>query len=232
MFLRKWALCVLLWGSPLCALYNGNPGAPQIPEEGSLTTVESWMTIKLGYLGSDVFNRYMQHASKFHLWSNNGLLSLEFWNRMAVYGFVGGMRMSIDKGATHFLTQLGLCAGGGVNGIVLEKGRLIFGLDGKYFQGDPRIETTSKSKRSILYREGQVGFSCAYSLRYFYPYAGIKLSHASAKFSSPNGFTLRSKTPVGLFVGFAVTAPTTFAVTFEGEFVDELSLSGSITGRF
>lgn len=230
--IRLFLFLILVSSSPLCALYNGSPAAPMIPEEGALTTVESWMTMKVGYLGSDVFNRKLHSLDKFHYWINGGTVSFDVFNFFSIYGYMGGIRLTADKGHTHYLTQLGMCGAVGANVIVFKKDRFIVGLDGKYFQAKPEVQSGPNKYGTILYREGQVGLSAAYNLKYFYPYVGVKVSHASARFSNPHSFTASSRVPVGMALGFAVTFPTTVAFTFEADLIDETAVASTITARF
>lgn len=230
--MKGWIIGLIFSSSSVFALYNGCPAAPKLPEEGRMTSLESWMTIKMGYLGMDVFNRYLQHTSKFHWWANGGTLSFDLFNRISLYGFAGGMRMSVTKNHHHYLTNLGICGLAGISAILLEKNRFLVGLDAAYFQGNPTVESSHNSNRRILYREAHIGCSCTYSFTYFYPYVGLKLSYAHAHMNGSHRFSANSECPVGIFAGLTFTAPTTIAVTFEGEFLDELAIAGTITARF
>ena len=53
--MKVYLLLLLSCISPLFALYNSNPAAPGIVEEGFLFTKEGWFGLKLGYQGDFCF---------------------------------------------------------------------------------------------------------------------------------------------------------------------------------
>lgn len=213
---------------PLSAFYCGNPEI-DLPYEGPMTSKESWMTLKTGYLGTDVFNRKLAGAKTFHFWANGGVMSFDFLEKLSISGYLAAVRMKAKHKNDRYLTETALGGGLGIQAVLLRKRHFTFGVNAKYFQTAADVDSSIGG--SILYREGQLGLAVSYDFKELFPYAGIKYSKAAASFSKPKSYTLKSQNPVGVFIGLTLCAPTTISLTAEADFIDEQGISLSLSIR-
>ena len=94
-------LFILTLQAKMLALYVGNPALPEILQEGLFFSQENAISIKTAYQRDWVFNMDMKAVSwvskqmdEFNTLSDQGVLLLNLFNHIALYGSLGAMRIS------------------------------------------------------------------------------------------------------------------------------------------
>ncbi len=188
----------------VCALYNGNPSLPMMPERGLFFSKEAWITLKTGYEWDDLFDRKLileehrphlkRQAKKYEAMGNFGVLTLGCNDRVELYGVLGSVKANLDyhpysndrlkiETDCHFAWMVGGRA------ILAYWGDVQLGVDAKFFQFNPEIDHLKRNGQSLdsknasyNYQEWQVGFGVSYRIKFFAPYGGLKYSNVRAKF--------------------------------------------------
>lgn len=202
--------------SSLQAFYTGHPNGVTLPCEGPLSSIESWMAIRLGYLGQNSFDLKLHKTDSSRLWSNGAMVNLDLYNAFSLYGSLDAVRMKIQDQITH----TGFGGSIGANAILWRQRHFAIGVNGNYFQASPK---------SVRYHEWQAGASASYTHESFSPYIGVKYRHAEAKKADT---IFSSKIPVGLILGATIAAQKTFAATLEASLINETTLSFNALIRF
>lgn len=79
-----------------------NPAAPAINTEGVFYCCpEDWWAVRVGFRGDYVFDRKLEDSSRsydrYSFYSNEGVLTLNFWKRVDLYGFVGATSQDYES---------------------------------------------------------------------------------------------------------------------------------------
>lgn len=216
--MKKLLFCVMgLMMSPMLnALPVLNPAAPALLKEGVfMCDACDFFGLKLGYRGDFVFNKSFNvngtSIRHFDLFANEGVLALNLWDRVDIYGFVGAA--SFDTEATPQDPNLGsqfdyftshsqtrTIVGFGVRATVWELcwlncGTTFLGIDAEYeWMGNTPISYASiqgvnanTNNRSRSYREGQVALAVGHKINHWVPYVALKWSNARANASGAIG---------------------------------------------
>lgn len=219
------------------ALPVGNPSDPILLTEGILwdtASVEScdpcdpyafnWdlFSVRIGYYGDFVFNRNLEvrhgaahriERSEFN--TNAGLLALNIWDRIDLYGTFGATNGYIESNASTFgipatsarfaiATESEFSWSVGTRGTLWECGCTAIGLDARYFRTRPDISRLTYGDEVSLYpsrtfnmkySEWQVSLGISHRINMFVPYAAVKWSRAHVDFrNSPAFFPVVSPT--------------------------------------
>ena len=247
----------------MLALYNGNPSFPMMPEEGLFFKKEGWLTIKAGYEWDDLFDRKLKvRTHKEHLkrrvgdysaMGNFGVITLGCNDRVEAYGVLGTEKADIHYhpySDTHlkFKTDHRFAWTIGGRAILAYWGNTQLGIDAKYFQFDPHIDSLSLNGRSLRpegaryhYKEWQVGLGVSQRINVFFPYLGLKYSNVQAKFRHLQAisslfpkekFTMENRHPMGVFLGLGISLERALNFNFEARLYDETAITVSTDLRF
>ncbi|MDR3623596.1 MAG: hypothetical protein P4L16_00445 [Chlamydiales bacterium] len=257
----------LVMGSALYALPVLNPAGPALLTDGVFMCDQNdcW-GIKFGYRGDFVFDKHMKsafggHHKDFSLYANEGVLTLNLWDRLDIYGFVGAANMSEDDlryitGAEsdefifHYNTRT--IAGVGIKAVLWETcwgsyGTTYVGIDGQYewLASSPvsRVTRNGDSEGSgdfkREYREGQVSLAIGHRICNLIPYVAAKWSNGRAPLNGTSvtvdgiGFDDISATRHwGYAVGLSLVDAGRMSVTAEARFIDETAFTISGDIRF
>lgn len=225
--MKKIALVFLtiLSSSALYALPVGNPGDPLLLSRGIIWDDDccdrrddyypcdtcgwwSWnfFSMRAGYYGDFVFNRDLQlqdfgesDIEHTEIYTNAGLIVLNFCDRFDIYGAFGGSEIFIQSNGSSFATTPGtrfeietetdFSWTIGAKLTFFQCGCTSFGVDGKYFRTTPTIRRISRGDSvsiypddtlQLRYHEWQLGVGIAHRVNMFVPYFGVKWSHAKA----------------------------------------------------
>ncbi len=251
-------LFFLIFSINVFALYNGNPSSPGIMEEGFLLTKEGNVTASIGYRGDYCLDRRMRVSSKFsgdferfQYTLQQGVLALDFFDRVDVYGSLGAMRIEalqrpMEGFKNEYETGCRFTWGIGGTALVYQFGNgTAIGIDGKYQRATPNLDWIGVngfafgelSGAQIQYSEWQIGLGLSYPIDMFVPYISLKYSNAKADFSSiPPGllpatnFDAKSRYNFGLALGTTITSRRFFSLNVEVRVIDEeaISIAGTI----
>lgn len=253
----------MLCASPGFSLYNGNPSAPELPEDGYLIPKECWLGLRTGYQGDMVFSRSMTaHASgaeishqisSFSSYMNSGTFTLDFANRVDLYGVIGSYKLKLSQrlegdNRVNYSSDHHLAGMMGLRVIAAYWGETHLGVDVKGFLSYPEIDSielngSSQPTGSAKFsdREWQIGAGVSHKVSCFVPYIGLTYSHVRLKLSKLNSLAafypnkevrLRNKYSFGFVFGFGLTAETAFAFNVEGRIIEETGATLTADFRF
>lgn len=258
----------MIAGSALYAMPVLNPAEPVLVTDGVFfCDDDSCWGLKLGYRGDFVYNRRMESAilgeiNDFELYSNSVLVTLNLWDRLDIYGFVGPASYELNNlqannvtnVLAHGVSQLGTLWGIGAKVCFYELcwgqcGTTYFGLDAQWEQltttGFDRAAidgATVASTGGMTYKEAQIAFGVAHRIWNLVPYLAVKWSNAHT--SSRNGFTIgtggnstviqpmNNLEHIGWAMGCTLVDANRMTVTAEARWKDEKALSVSGEFRF
>ena len=190
----------------------------------------------------------------FQQYSNAATITLNIVDRLDIYGVFGSSRVCSDWrfNTATTITRIQLETlyhffwGAGARGIFFEWDKLCLGLGGRYSYCSykPSWLTTNAIPVSVagtrlIWREWQIDLDVSYNIDMFTPYLGVKYSNVLAKlgtFPTPisSGGTgndqFQNRTPVGIFIGCAISNCKYFMLNIEGRLVDEdaVTISGDL----
>jgi len=100
-------LCFLLFTTPLCALYNGNPSLPDMPERGLWAAGDDWWGIKIGYEVDSTFSKRVKIKERissvkdlfdqYTSYKQLGVFTFNIIDRFEIYGLLGAMKLKIAQ---------------------------------------------------------------------------------------------------------------------------------------
>lgn len=255
-------LIALAGGVSLYAAPVGNPAFPQLLKEGYAIPNNCWVDFRLGYEGDFIGDGRMKQYNEGHgrvdnyeQYTNSGTVTLNFLDRLDIYGVFGSTRVSSDwrfeavDSAVHRVeleTNYHFLWAVGARGILFEWGNTILGIGGRYnatchlkpvwtcIDGNP----VSTSGTRFRWREWQVDLGMTHKIEIFIPYLGLKYSNSHARvgrysddIASDSGLLhMKNRTPVGIIIGCTLTTEKYFMLNVEGRLIDENALT--IAGDF
>ena len=166
----------------------GNPSQPALQKKGLFLKTPSWGSLRASYLGDCVYKQKFKNEfqiadcdeTKSHLqsWTQAGMLTLNFRDRIDFYGILGGFRMQIKD---EVLSSQQFAWGVGGKLIFFHAGRFRIGVDAKYFQSHqiPKFFQCDHLSYNIAsdfyfnYSEVQAAVGVAYRTKYVSPYANV-----------------------------------------------------------
>lgn len=191
-----------------------NPAAPALNTDGVFYCCpnDCW-ALRVGFRGDYVFNRKFENntrgINRYSLYSNEGALTLNFWDRVDLYGFVGATSQNFnsiyrDAGAVDheldadFTTQT--IWGVGLKVVIWEWdwtchcGRSFLSADVNYesvssatpkrFLDDMTPTLAGSSLPSVNYKETQVSLAWGHRVKNLVPYIAAKWSNARANLAN------------------------------------------------
>ena len=177
---------ILFFPLPVIAMLIGNPAQPSIQKTGLIWESPAWCSFRASYFGDYVYNQRFNdeftiddtptNPTHLKLWTQAGMLTLNFRNRIDLYGIFGGSRIEVDQDVT---TKQQFAWGVGGKIIFLHEGRFRAGCDIKYFQTNqsPSFFQSENLAYNIVsdfhfnYNELQAALGLSYQTKYFSPYA-------------------------------------------------------------
>lgn len=218
-------LSTVLAGSAIFAMPVLNPAAPELATEGVFYCCpdDCW-ALRIGFRGDYVFDRKFKDAShtvdRYSLYSNEGTLTLNLWESIDIYGFVGATSQDFTSKYTDAVAIRELVGdyetktvwGVGLKAILLEwdwtrySGRSFITAAVDYetvqsanpttitFNGIP-MDVVGSGLTSNRYRETQVSLAWGHQVKKLVPYIAAKWSSARVSttvvtFSDPFGHDL------------------------------------------
>ena len=246
----------LVASSSLYALYNGNPSAPNIIDEGIFSCEDQLIVFKAGYQGDIVFDRKLRarkgasgRMDRCEMGMNQGVITLNLLDRFEVYGSVGAMsaflthRPHVDFQRREYQTGDQLTWGTGARVVIVPFKNIDLGVEGGYQSAGPDVKWNAKdgvayrTRAHFNYHEWQVGVGLSYHVDFLIPYFAVKYSNAQAKLSRirpdilPNSsFKMNSREHFGLALGCTLSNAKIFDLTAEVRLFDEqaITLAGNL----
>lgn len=251
-------LFLLTFQAKILALYVGNPALPEILQEGLFFSKENAVAIKTAYQRDWVFNMDMKAVSSvsgqmddFKSLSDQGVLLVNLFNHISLYGSLGAMRINTSHIPTSgiqnvYQTDNQLTWGLGLRAFFASWHSLMFGIDAKYQAANPSIKWMTqngapfipKKSSKIDFSQWQIGLGMSYQIALFYPYISLKYSNAKAYFKhlpnhffpNTNHFTIKNRKKFGIAIGTTLSNSSIFDVSVEAQLIDQeaLTLTGEI----
>lgn len=200
-----WPALSLIFGllcSQAFAMLVGNPAQPSILDKG-IALKYDLCSFRFGYLDDWVYKQKFQDEftledttptrTSTELSTYAGILTLNFKDRLDLYGIVGSSRMQIDQ---EIFTKRALGWGIGAKWVIFREENFFIGMDAKYFETNqkPRYFVIEGAPYNIVsnyrlkYSEVQVAVGMAYRARPFCPY--INATYISTKIKPQPASTL------------------------------------------
>lgn len=235
------------------ALPLGNPADPCLYTKSLLC--EGWnpyLSVRLGYYGDFVFNRYLERASGVargkdlehcRFTTNSGLLVVNICKKVDVFSTLGATSVRIhtrsDSGPYldhEFNSRFSWSIG--ARGVVWECMGATLGVEGQYFSFCPHttrltigsVDSDYPSGARAHAHEWQVGLGVAYRFSFLVPYVGIKWSRV--RFDNNDALVLGTTIPdfkshkhIGYAVGVSLFDCALASLAVEGRFADEKAVS-------
>lgn len=266
------------------ALPTGNPADPALTPQGLFWNDEcceapcdpcdpcgfDWdVSLRLGFYGDYVFNRKLQlngptdsRIDDFELFTNAGLIVLNFWERLDIYTTLGATNMALSTNALDFgliglgrlylETESDFSWSVGVRGILWECGCTTVGLDARYFRTSPDIKRITVNETfsaypedlELEYREWQVSLGVSHRINMFVPYVAVQWSKVDVDFDGDPflipGITVAALSPRdleerhqwGYAVGVSLVDCDIMTLNVEGRFRNEKAISVNAQIRF
>lgn len=176
----------VLYPSICDATFIGNPSQPSIQKKGLFLDSKHWLSFRTSYFGDYVYQQsfhdefaidgYTEKATHVKIWTQAGMFTLNFRNRIDLYGIVGGTKLQIDE---EVFTKPQFSWGIGGKLIFLHEGNFRAGCDFKYFQSNQSPDFIQCDNQAynvtsdfhFNYNEVQAALGLSYTTKYFSPYA-------------------------------------------------------------
>ena len=198
---------------------------------------------------------------KSEIYTNGANLSYEFFNRVELNAGLGATDFKFNTHLASISTEnignedifidtdTSFSYSVGLRGNAFTFKNITAGLQAEYFSARPKVNSvTDRVFDTILfpnsrltYRELQIGGALSYPLAVmdfatFIPYAGIKYSNVSGRFTDTlieiagaeipfSNLELKTDRPIGYAIGATLFNAGTWNCTFEGRFSDERAFS-------
>jgi hypothetical protein len=240
------------------ALYQGNPAAPEIPDEGIYSAKESWLAIRVGAEQDFVLDQKMRLTSgalkskvqSFEESVSLGTAAIVLFRRIQCEGKIGSMQVSIShlaKQATGLKYDSGdhLAYGAGLKALIAYWGESRFGINAQWIRSDLLLDQTYlnekpiSSRAKLLFDTWEVGAGMAYKNDFLTPYFNVYFTQTRAKahrlmgleFLFPGGhFKMKNRQHAGLALGCSIAPVKAFAASVEVRVISEqaVSIEGSL----
>lgn len=254
LFLWIWGVC-----AQACALYLGNPAAPEIIEEGFFIPEDTFLKVKVGYQLDVTFDRRLKsyagadaRVDQYEMIMNQGVVTLNAVDRVEGYASVGAVKSTFshrpqpNHARREYQTNERVTWGVGGRIILFEWGNSFIGIAGGYQWAFPHIKWDAldgaafTTSATMKYREWQVGLGIAHQVDFLVPYAAVKYSNVQAKLSSLRSnlelnhshFKMRNRSHYGLVLGCTLTTGKIFDFTIESRMIDEQAISFAGNAKF
>lgn len=209
------------------------------------------------FVSNGLLHQFIESSGRvdtYEAWTNSGVLTLNVLDRIDMYAVLGASRI---KAAWRFeneniisrievKTEYDFLWALGGRTIFYEWNRASLGLGGRYTASSYHpMHTTSSGvvvdaqASHFHWDEWQVNLDLAYHVSLFTPYIGAKYSHARAELrdfpvpissSGTGNNSFENETPVGVYLGCALSSGRYFMFNIEARLVDEEAVS--VTGDF
>ncbi len=174
--------------------------------------LKSPVSFNLGYQGDCVFKT----DRHFHYVMNQGVLTLNWIDRVEVFASLGGMEGRF-KGME---TKKGLTWGVGSQVLLLYWNRFLMGVNAKFQMA---------SLQDFKYREWQIAPAIGCEWKYIRPYLGVAYHSVDLKIGRIKS---NHHNPFILYFGVGLTPGKIIALNLEGRVIGEAAFSLSINFRF
>ncbi len=255
-------LLLTLLATPLFALYNGNPSAPNMPELGLYIDNASWWGIKWGYQWDYTFNKWIKidnpQKSKvrdvwdnYQAYKNFGVFTFNWIDRVEASAQLGAMSAQLATRPLPniregFETKEQMAWGAGGRIILVYWEELVMGVNAIYngaFLDIDRITQNGalipQTKARMSYHEWQVGINFSREIGPLIPYIGAAyasmrthLKHLPDPLILSGRQTLKNRQPFMFLIGLGLTKGRIFALNIESRLSAEKAIALSGDLRF
>jgi hypothetical protein len=224
-----------------------NPAAPALITDGVFLCDDDCWGLKAGYRGNFIYNAHLQYIDDLEYYSNSGVLTLNLWDRVDVYGFVGAASINFFDTATDNDLLTGYYGssktnwGVGVKVVLWEScwgncGTTYLGIDANYERlpnHNMIVWDAADALRqtSFGFYETQVAIGLSHRIWNLVPYIAVKWSNrginGSLQYDGTNlsPGSRNTNKHWGYVIGTTLVDANRMTVTAEARFVDEKALS-------
>lgn len=247
---------------PLCALYNGNPSLPDMPERGLWAAQDDWGSFKLGYELDGTFSKRVKvkqrRSSRKDLFDEYrsqkqlGVLTFNLIDRFEIYALLGAMKLKFSQRPVRtvrmqYQTDSQLIWGVGGRVVLVYWEEVILGVNARYNASHldlDRIFQNGIPRRpkgaNFHYHEWQVGVSFSREIGPFIPYIGLAYASMHSRFKNlpkglpfnPKNEEFENRNPFLLLLGVGMTSGRAINLNLEARMVGERALTASADLRF
>ena len=240
------------------ALYFGNPAEPQLIDEGLYLNKEIWTSVKVGYQGDYTFDRRLKayrgakgRIDRYQSLMNQGVLTINFGDRVDIYGSVGAMsadvihRPHFDMKQREYQSNDHVTWGGGAKMILFRWGDVCLSGDIKYQSSHPRIKwitlngTAYTTNAELKLNEWQAGAGVSRHIDIFTPYLAIAYSKILSRMQqirpvilNHSHFKMEVRNPIVLAIGCSLSTTKILDLTVEWRMISEEAVTWSGNVKF
>lgn len=227
------------------------------------------MSLRIGYYGDFVFDRKMEldgfgdgNIERFELYTNAGLVVLNFWERLDIYATFGSTNFDIHTRSglfglpdvlgsfTRIETDGAFSWSVGARAVLWNWGCTTLGLDARYFRARPDIKsivyqgaiTANPDDLELHYHEWQVDLGLSHRINMLVPYIAVKWSKADVDIDGNLvipileatflGRDLENRRQWGYAIGVSLIDCDIMSLNVEGRFRDESAVAVNAQIRF
>ena len=208
----------------------------------------SCWSLRAGFRGDYVWNRHFNNVDGFQLFANEGVLTLNMWDRVDLYGVVGAASQNFTTNVStgQYDTadyETSTIWGVGLRATLWETcwgccGTTYFGIDGNYEQitsanalRATRNGALQNAYGTSRFQEWQVSLQAGQRINLLTPYIAIKWSSARASIPGMTN-AHNSGRHFGYAVGTMLVDAGRMSITGEARFVDEKAATINAEFRF
>jgi hypothetical protein len=169
----------------LSAILVGNPGQPGLLCDGIFYTPPTWWSFRVAYFDDYIYHERFRDEfkiddiprskSNMKLSTFAAQVSLNFRDRIDIYGIIGSSKIKIDD---EIFSKRRLCGGLGTKFVIFHEKNFFIGADFKYFESDQKpaffvvdgLSYDIESDFRLKYHEIQAALGCTYRIWIFAPY--------------------------------------------------------------
>jgi len=202
-------VCFILFTVPLCALYNGNPSLPDMPERGLWAAGDEWWGIKIGYELDSTFSKRVKIKERqssvkdlFDQYKSSkqlGVFTFNIIDRFEIYGLLGAMKLKmaqrpVQNVRLEYETDSQMIWGIGGRVVLVYWEEVIMGFNARYNAAHLDLDRVIQNGvprnphgASMHYHEWQIGASFSREVGRLIPYVGLAYASMSSCLKSlPN----------------------------------------------
>ncbi len=247
-------LTTLVASIQLNALYQGNPSNPEIIDKGFVFANDSFMGVKIGYQRDQIFDRKLSpkggikgEISEVQQIYDQGVLILDFMDRVEIFGSAGAMSIYINDQQTvagtayqlEYQTHNDFTWGIGTRVDIVSWCNTTLGATVNFQDAIPSMRWNSingapfASTGKIRWKEWQVGVGLSHHIDVFTPYIGVNYSQVHSKIHGitrpvphyPRSFRMHSRERWGLAIGCDLSTGKIFDIGVEARMISEQAVT-------
>lgn len=248
------AICFIYLGKA-SALYQGNPAACELPQQGILIPEEKAVNFKLGYQVEKVFDQamvlkvpqYITSGNRISSFVNQGVVTLSIIDRLEIFSTFGTMKLSVKRAQFQGLeveaqSKNSFVWSIGGRAMLLFWENTSLGGEASYLFSHSHLQSLWSNAMKVQiqdeplkYTEWQIQLALSQRVSLFSFYLGGAYSYNQLSILLPwypVYAVYKNKHKISMVLGSSLSAQKGLTFNVEAKFFGETSLGGNIDLRF